>query len=244
MQYTPHYNLNMPEGTDIVNPLVQDNPNYAAIDAALYNNKLRVIGTATHVKVGTDHAITLGDSDINQFKFVATGDYVTGDTFSVDGVTVTPRIASGSSIPSGVFKINSTVLCILDGTVLNLINVDGIDAASVISDISTLQTDLSNVETRQDANNLSSVFNIVSYTDVNNPYVFPFDGYVIFGARDAGSNAYGKIYGADMSHATELRARSYANNEWDMETVFVKKGMKFVYDSGSGYVLARYNALI
>lgn len=125
MLYTPNYNLNLPEGTDIVNPLVQDNPNYTAIDTALYNNKLRVVGTATHVKVGASHAITLGDSDINQFKFVATGDYATGDTFTVDGVSVTPRIADGSTIPNGAFKINSTVLCILDGTLLNLINIDG-----------------------------------------------------------------------------------------------------------------------
>ena len=133
MQYTPHYNLNLPEGTDIVNPLVQDNPNYTAIDTALYDNKLRVTGTATHVKTGTNHAITLADSDINQFKFVATGDYATGDTFTVDGVTVTPRIADGSSIPNGAFKINSTVLCILDGTVLNLINVESAapDASAV-----------------------------------------------------------------------------------------------------------------
>ena len=132
MQYTPHYNLNLPEGTDIVNPLVQDNPNYTAIDTALYNNKLRVVGGATHVKTGTNHAITLADSDINQFKFVATGDYATGDTFTVDGVTVTPRIADGSTIPDGAFKINSTVLCVLDGTILNLIGVNGtIDADDV-----------------------------------------------------------------------------------------------------------------
>lgn len=132
MQYTPHYNLNLPEGTDIVNPLIQDNPNYTAIDTALYNNKLRVVGTATHVKTGTNHAITLGDSDINQFKFVATGDYSSGDTFSVDGVTVTARIADGSSIPSGAFKINSTVVAALDGTILNLVNITGtIDPDSI-----------------------------------------------------------------------------------------------------------------
>lgn len=135
MQYTSHYNLNLPEGTDIVNPLVQDNPNYSAIDAAMYANKLRVIGTATHVKTGTNHAITLGDSDINQFKFVATGDYATGDTFTVDGVTVTPRIADGSTIPNGAFKINSTVLCILDGTILNITNIAGnpvVDPSDII----------------------------------------------------------------------------------------------------------------
>jgi len=125
MQYTSHYNLNLPEGTDIVNPLVQDNPNYTAIDTALYNNKLRVVGTATHVKTGTNHAITLVDSDIVAFKFIATGDYTASDTFTVDGVTVTARVADNSSIPSGAFKINSTVLCILDGTVLNLVNITG-----------------------------------------------------------------------------------------------------------------------
>ena len=133
MQYTTHYNLNLPEGTDIVNPLIQDNPNYSAIDTALYDNKLRVIGNATHVKTGTNHAITLTDSDIAAFKFVATGDYATGDTFSVDGVTVTARVANGSSIPTGAFRINSTVEAILDGTILNLINVDGTNPATAIS---------------------------------------------------------------------------------------------------------------
>lgn len=126
MQYTTHYNLNLPEGTDIVNPLIQDNPNYSAIDTALYDNKLRVIGNATHTKTGTNHAITLADSDIVVFKFVATGDYATGDTFTVDGVTVTPRIADGSTISNGAFKINSTVFAILDGTILNFIGLDGV----------------------------------------------------------------------------------------------------------------------
>ena len=138
MQYTPHYNLNLPEGTDIVNPLVQDNPNYTAIDTALYGNKLRVVGTATHVKTGTNHTITLGDSDINQFKFVATGDYATGDTFTVDGVTVTPRIADGSTIPNGAFKINSTVLCALDGSILNLINVDAINGDTLTTALNSV----------------------------------------------------------------------------------------------------------
>lgn len=135
MQYTTHYNLNLPEGTDIVNPLIQDNPNYSAIDTALYNNKLRVIGTATHVKTGTNHSITLTDSDIVAFKFVATGDYATGDTFTVDGVTVTARVADGSTIPNGAFKINSTIEAILDGTILNLINIYGsVDAGDVFYD--------------------------------------------------------------------------------------------------------------
>lgn len=149
MQYTTHYNLNLPEGTDIVNPLIQDNPNYSAIDTALYNNKLRVIGNATHTKTGTNHNIVLADSDINAFKFVATGDYATGDTFTVDGVTVTARVADGSTIPNGAFKINSTIEAIIDGTILNLVNVSGtVSAGSVIRpNNESVETAISRIDT-------------------------------------------------------------------------------------------------
>ena len=126
MQYTPRYNLNLPEGTDIVNPLVQDNPNYSAIDTAMYANKLRVIGTATELASGTVHALTRYDTDINAFKFVATADFNTGDTFTVDGVSVTARRSDGSQMKNKAYVINSTVLCILDGTILNFIGVDGV----------------------------------------------------------------------------------------------------------------------
>lgn len=132
MQYTPHYNLNLPEGTDIVNPLVQDNPNYTAIDTAMYANKLRVIGTATELASGSVHALTRSDTDIDAFKFVATADFNIGDTFTVDGVSVTARRADGATMKNKAYVINSTVFCILDGTILNFIGVDGvIDAADV-----------------------------------------------------------------------------------------------------------------
>ena len=135
MQYTPHYNLNLPEGTDIVNPLVQANPNYSAIDAAMYANKLRVIGTASEIASGSVHAITRADTDIPVFRFVATADYNTGDTFTVDGVSVTARRADGATMKNKAYVINSTVLAILDGTILNFIGIDGtIDAGDVVYD--------------------------------------------------------------------------------------------------------------
>lgn len=133
MQYTPHYNLNLPEGTDIVNPLVQDNPNYTAIDTAMYANKLRVIGTATEIASGTVHALTRSDTDIDAFKFVATVDFNTGDTFTVDGVSVTARRPDGATMKNKAYVINSTVLCILDGTILNFIGVDGVVSASDVT---------------------------------------------------------------------------------------------------------------
>lgn len=116
MQYTTHYNLNLPEGTDIVNPLIQDNPNYIAIDTALYNNKLRVVGNATEVKTGTVHAITRSDSDIDVIRFTATGDWITGDTMSVDGTPVSVFLPDGSAPLTGAYVINGEVLGVLNGT--------------------------------------------------------------------------------------------------------------------------------
>lgn len=120
MQYTTHYNLNLPEGSDIVNPLIQDNPNYSAIDAAMYANKLRGIGTATELTSGTVHAITRNDTDIPVFRFIATSDYNYGDTFSVDGVTVSAFLTDGRPLSDKCYIINASVLCILDETRLTV----------------------------------------------------------------------------------------------------------------------------
>ena len=138
MQYTANYNLNLPEGTDIVNPLVQDNPNYSTIDAAMYANKLRVIGTASEVTSGTVHAITRSDTDIPVFRFVATSDYNTGDTYTVDGVSVTALLPDGTTPKNKAYVINASVLAILDGTKLTFIGIDGkVDASDVDYDNST-----------------------------------------------------------------------------------------------------------
>lgn len=151
MQYTPHYNLNLPEGTDIVNPLVQDNPNYTAIDTAMYANKLRVVGTATELTTGTVHALTRSDTDIDAFKFVATSDYIFGDTFTVDGIAVTATQADGTSLKNHAYVINSTVLAILNGTKLQIINAVGAsDASGIAYDNSTSGLSATNVQTAVD----------------------------------------------------------------------------------------------
>ena len=138
MQYTTHYNLNLPEGTDIVNPLVQDNPNYSAIDTALYNNKLRVVGDATEVKSGTVHAITRSDSDIDVMRFTATGDWITGDTMTVDGNPVSVYLSDGTAPLTGAYVINTEVLAAINGSRVTLYTgagaVTSIDADDVIYD--------------------------------------------------------------------------------------------------------------
>lgn len=120
MQYTNHYNLNLPEGTDIVNPLVQDNPNYTAIDGALYANKVRVIGNATEIKSGTVHAITRSDSDIDVIRFTATGDWITDDTMTVDGTPVSVYLQDGTAPLTGAYVINTEVVAVINGSRVTL----------------------------------------------------------------------------------------------------------------------------
>lgn len=138
MQYTNHYNLNLPEGSDIVNPLVQDNPNYTAIDSALYANKVRTVGNAAEVKSGTVHAITRSDSDIDVIRFTATGDWITGDTMTVDGAPVSVYLPDGSAPLTGAYVINTEVIAAINGSRVTLYTGSGavtsIDADDVVYD--------------------------------------------------------------------------------------------------------------
>ena len=133
MQYTTHYNLNLPEGTDIVNPLVQDNPNYSAIDAAMFANKQAVIGTASEVVSGTVHAITRSNPDSDYFKFTATGNWTVGDSMSVDGTTVSVYLSDGTTPATGAYIINTEVLALLSGTRVTLIVSAGVEVASDVA---------------------------------------------------------------------------------------------------------------
>ena len=140
MQYTNHYNLNLPEGSDIVNPLVQDNPNYSAIDTALYDNKVRTVGNATEVKSGTVHAITRSDADIDVMRFTATGDWITGDTMTVDGSPVSIYLSDGTAPLTGAYVINTEVMAAVNGSRVTLYvgaGVTSLDAADVNYDNST-----------------------------------------------------------------------------------------------------------
>lgn len=121
MQYTSNYNLITVEGTDVVNPLVQMNPNFTDIDAAMFANKQAVIGTASEVTVGTVHSITRANTDSDYFRFTATSNWNAGDSVNVDGVSVSIYLTDGTSPGTGAYVINSEVLCLLNGSRLTLI---------------------------------------------------------------------------------------------------------------------------
>lgn len=120
MKQTTNYNLNIVEGSDIVNPLVVDNPNYETIDREMHANALNSITTATEIKSGRVHALTRVNKECAVMRFIATSDWSVGDAFTVDGVSVTARTTDGESLREGAFRVNGDVLAILDGVMLTV----------------------------------------------------------------------------------------------------------------------------
>ena len=131
MDQSTHFNLNLVTGSDKVNPLTVDRPNYETIDEQMYKNQVAAISEATELKSGTVHAITCMTEDAVFFRFTATSDYAAGDTFTYNGTPVSAVLPDGSGLQAGVFKINGTVLCSIVGT---LLTVYSITASSIASD--------------------------------------------------------------------------------------------------------------
>ena len=247
MQYTTHYNLNLPEGTDIVNPLVQDNPNYSAIDTALYNNKVRVVGNATEIKSGTVHAVTRSDSDIDVMKFTATGDWITGDTMTVDGTPVSVYLQDGTAPLTGAYVINTEVVAVINGSRVTLygaqklpsytasdISYDntgsGLAATDVQDAIDDVASDVStNTSAIADLQHYNYGSDVIPALGVD--YVATADGYVRGSIASAGSSVEIRINGRPV-----IVIDSGTNT---CQTVFVKKGaiIRLASSSGSGACL-------
>ena len=120
MQYTTNYNLITVEGTDVVNPLVQMNPNFTDIDTIMKANADATVARATCTKTGTNHAVTTTNSDAAMQRFTATGNWETGDTMTIDGVSVSVYLPDGTAPQTGCFVINSEVIIAINGTRVTL----------------------------------------------------------------------------------------------------------------------------
>lgn len=121
MSLTPNYGFNIPTGSDAVNLLTQNYPNFTSLDSILKTIELTGTTTATVSKVGTVFQLVRTNSALNVIRFVATGNYVAGDTFTVDGVAVTATSVQGTSLQTGAFVINQSVMCILNQNVLTVL---------------------------------------------------------------------------------------------------------------------------
>lgn len=119
MTNTQNFNLIMAEGSDAVNPLTQIFPNFQTIDTVMKQNQEAGVTTAVETKSGNNHAIIRTHQN-GVFRFVATSNYVAGDTFTVDGQSVTATLPDGTALQDGAFVINASVLCVLVGTALTV----------------------------------------------------------------------------------------------------------------------------
>lgn len=122
MQNTSNYNLNIVEGTDIVNIPVQLNPNFQTIDSEMFKNKQGSTGKATEVVTGTVHAIVRANTDADVFRFTATGNWASGDTMTVDGGSVTVHLTDGTAPGAGAYVIGAEVVAVINGTLVTLIS--------------------------------------------------------------------------------------------------------------------------
>lgn len=133
MRESEHFNLFLAEGSDIVNPLVQDVQNYEAIDVQMFKNQNAGVQNATELKNGTVHAITRTVPDAQFITFTATSNYTAGETFTVDGVQVSALTVGGEALPTGAYVINSQVLCVLKGTLLTVYGVGSNEADNALA---------------------------------------------------------------------------------------------------------------
>lgn len=120
MKTTTNYNFKQYEGTDIFNPLTVEAQNIQSIDTNMGKNRDAAVQLATEIKSGTVHAITRSTPGAPVIRFVATSDWVQGDTCTVDGVQVSTLLTTGETLPGGAWKINANVLAVLNGTVLTV----------------------------------------------------------------------------------------------------------------------------
>lgn len=146
MQTTTNYGFNIVEGTDIVNPLTQLNPNFTALDTDLKAVSNNTVDNATCIKTGTVHAVTRTNPDAKVFRFTATGNWNTGDTMTVDGTLVSVYVPDGTAPSNGCFVINTEVLASIQGTRVTLYVNSG-NASNISFDDSNVLFTASNVQT-------------------------------------------------------------------------------------------------
>lgn len=242
MTTTTYYNLNIVEGTDIVNPLIVDNPNYEKIDETMHNNAVSGVTLATEIANATVHAITRENSDCAVIRFIATSEWKAGDTATVDGVPVTALLPSGETLPDGAYVINANVLCILTGTNLTVYverkkveNANDIayNNTTVGAELVRMDGELVRLDGKID--NVNKVYESVgTFTELSvGSYTFESDGYIAW-------NVYASGHGFSAALNNNIgMAQSYDGTQ-NAGVVFVLKGMTLTVNSKNGAALVFY----
>ena len=234
MTTTTYYDLNIVEGTDIVNPLIVDNPNYEKIDETMHNNAVAGVTIASEIANATVHAITRENSECAVIRFIATSEWKAGDTATVDGVPVTALLPSGETLPDGAYVINANVLCILTGTNLTiyaerkkvenandiayndttvgaeLVKLDG-EVVRLDGEVVRLDEKIDNVNKDYEAIGTFTALSVGTYT-------FESDGYIVW-------NMFHSGHGFTASFNTTIPLAQSCDGTQNAGAVFALKGM-------------------
>lgn len=111
---TTYYEFNKPEGTDLVNPLIDTNPNWDALDADLHEFNERSISNASEIVALGVHTISRLDTTAKFLKWIATANFTAGDTFTVDGLPVAASTPAGATLATNAYVTGSVVLACLN----------------------------------------------------------------------------------------------------------------------------------
>lgn len=114
MTQTTYYEFNKPEGTDLVNPLVDTNPNWNDLDAVLHEFNERSIANCTEVVALGVHTISRLDTTAKFLKWIATANFTAGETFTVDGLPVAAFTPAGATLATDAYVTGSVVLACLN----------------------------------------------------------------------------------------------------------------------------------
>lgn len=169
MSTTTYYEFNKPEGTNLVNPLVDTNPNWDALDADLHEFNERSIANCTEIVTLGVHAISRLDTTAKFLKWIATANFTAGETFTVDGLAVAASTPAGATLATGAYVTGSVVLACLnaDNTAMTVF----VSGTTVASDAERLggqlpayyatQSDMTTAE-----NNISNLQNKMGNTSI------------------------------------------------------------------------------
>lgn len=237
MTTTTYYNLNIVEGTDIVNPLIVDNPNYEKIDETMHNNAVSGVTLATEITNATVHAITRENSECAVIRFIATSNWKAGDTATVDGVPVTVLLPSGETLPDGAYVINANVLCILTGTNLTIYaerkkveNANDIAYNNTTVGAELVRLDGEVVRLDGKIDNVNKDYeSIGTFTElsVGSSYTFESDGYITWNMHQSG-HGFKATFNTNMGIA-----QSYDGTQ-NAGAVFALKGMTLTVNTLTG----------
>ena len=169
---TTYYEFNKPSGTDLVNPLVDTNPNWDIADAGMHELDTRSIANATETVVLGVHAISTLNTYTKFIRWIATANFTAGDTFTVNGDAVAATTPAGATLATNAYVTGSVVLACLnaDNTAMTIF-VSGTNVATdserlggelpsyyaTDSDMDSAQTDIANIQALLGTTSIASI---------------------------------------------------------------------------------------